>query len=1109
MERLNFFLRTKLLPPRHMPEILARPRLTGRLQANLNAPVTLVTADAGCGKTTLVAEFVRQQARETVWYQLDHTDADPFVFLGYICHGIKRFAPAFGETILPYLSAANDDLLAHPERAVDLLLNEILESIEQPFILILDDYHHIGRETIVHRLVDRLLQYSSDMLHLIITTRDLPPLAIMRRRSQAMAAIISREDLLFTDEEVQELFRTTLNLELKPPEIQEYRERTHGWITALQLVRQITEQQIHASTNASAPNLHEMLEQSEKDIFDYFAEEVFAREPEDVQNLLLHLSLLDSLPLEVCSALFPEMRCASVLPELVKQNVFLTVAGERQSGEEYRLHPLFKDFLVRRFRFERGRAEIARERVRIAEFFLARKHWEKAVPYLLEAEDYERAAQIIAASGGEWLSTGAITALGSFAEKIPVEFLNKFPRALLHTAEVARMQGDAEKSAGMLKQAVELLARENDREGEAEALHSLASIARRRGDCSSALELLEQAEKLVGDDSEVRMKCENTRGLCLIAGGAWTEAERQFRFALELAENHRNERYVRLITHNLALPSGLRGDFGEALRWFKRIFRADKPEAQLPQEAIGHLNISRLHLYRGEFPETETHLAKALELSQLYNLKHLQGEILESYANLYREKRDFAHAAEYYERARKAYEEEGIDPAERELDEERAQLALKRGDLVTARSLLENLLDFRRQSKNETGEKTVELALCRVRLLQNDTAESVPRLEAIVDFFHRQNHYYYEAASSMELAAALFAENRRREMMPHVQRALDLAARFDYEYWLRERIAENPRLFSDEEVTGKLPLDLREAIVVDEETKRRGDAGTRGHGDEENGRQHLRIPASPHPHISSNSAAPVVDLTLKLLGHVEIYRDPTSQFAPDAWTTRRARDIFCCIATSRHRRLEKEVLIEKFWGDAEPEVIEKNFHPTISHIRKALNSRQTIKQNFLLYRDGAYLLNADSTYSIDTEEFEKHVGDAENAKREKNQASFREHLEAAHALYRGGFMTGVYDDWAEELRSYYSEQHFRVLSGLAKLSFTEKSWSNALKFAGEILREDPFREDMHRLIMKTFAAQGKPAKIREQFEDLQNLLKKELGVAPSPETRRTVQELLK
>ena len=1100
MNRPNFFLRTKLLPPRHVPEILPRPRLTEKLQSNLNAPVTMVTADAGCGKTTLVAEFLRGQPRETVWYQLDHTDADPFVFLGYICHGIKRFAPDFGETLLPYLNEATDDLLAHPERAVDLLLNEILESIEQPFILILDDYHHIGRETIVHRLVDRLLQYSSDMLHLIITTRDLPPLAIMRRRIGATATIISREDLLFTDDEVRELFRTTLNIELKPEEIAEYRARTHGWITALQLIRQMTEHQIHTSVSDQQPNLQEMLKQSEKDIFDYFAEEVFAREPPGIQNLLLHLSLLDSLPLEVCSSVFPDMRCAAELPELVKKNIFLTVAGEQHSGEEYRLHPLFRDFLLRRFRSETGRDELAKERVRIAEFFLGKQLWEKALPYLLEAEDFERAAQIIAQNGENWLASGAITSLGTFAEKIPNDCLDRFPCSLLYQAEVARLQGDTEKSSSLLTRAVKLLNQQKDAKGEAEALHSLASIARRRGECDKALELLEKAEKLTPEDSEVRMKCENTRGLCLIGTGAWTDAERQFRFALELAEKNFNERYTRLITHNLALPSGLRGDFGEALRWFKRIFRDNKPEAQLPQESIGHLNVARLHLYRGEFNETETHLEKALELCQLYNLKHLRGEIFESYANFYREKRDFTHASEFYERARKAYEEDGIDPSNREFDEERAALAFLRGDLVTARHLLENLLKIRRRNKNEIGLHTVRLALSRVKLEQKEMDGLAAELEEILTFFHEQNLYYYEAAAAIALASTLFATVNRKEMLAPVQRALDLAARFDYEYFLREEIKRNPDLFRDEEVIEKLPLDLRAALEKDNATMRPRDDARNG-GESVSSSQSLAV--------SPSLSAPVVDLTLKLLGHVEIYRDPTRQFAPDAWTTKRARDIFCYIASSRHRRVDKDVLIDAFWSDAEIEVIEKNFHPTISHIRKALNSRQTFKQNFLVFRDGAYQLNPELSYSIDTEEFENHILGAEKAKRENDAELLRNSLESAHALYRGDFMAGVYDDWAEERRAYYSEQILRVLNGLAKLSFKEKGWSKALKFSNEILQADPFREDVHRLIMKIFAAQGKTAKVKEQFESLQELLKKELGVSPAVETRKTYQELLK
>lgn len=1099
MERPNFFLRTKLLPPRHVPEILARPRLTRILQANVNAPVTLVTADAGCGKTTLVAEFLRQQPRQTVWYQLDHTDADPFVFLGYICHGIKRFAPDFGETLLPYLSEATDDLLTHPERAVDLLLNEILESIEQPFILILDDYHHIGRETIVHRLVDRLLQYSSDMLHLIITTRDLPPLAIMRRRSQATATVISREDLLFTDEEVRELFRTTLNIELKSEEIAEYRERTHGWITALQLVRQVAEQEIRSQNEAiNQPNLREMLKQSEKDIFDYFAEEVFAREEEETQNLLLHLSLLDSLPLEVCSSLFPKMRCAAELPELVKKNIFLTVAGESHSGEEYRLHPLFREFLLRRFRTEIGRADLATERVRIAEFFLFKQLWEKALPYLLEAEEFERAAQTIAEHGEKWLASGAITTLGIFSEKIPNEFLDKFPRSLLHTAEVARLQGETEMSSRLLGRAVKLLNQQKDSEGEAEALHSLASIERRKGDCETALDLLERAEKLADGDSEVRMKCENTRGLCLIENGAWTEAERQFRLALQLAEKHNNERYIRLITHNLALPFGLRGDFGEALRWLKRIFREDKPEAQLPQESIGHLNIARLHLYRGEFAETETHLGKALELCQLYNLKHLRGEIFESYANFYREKRDFTHAAEFYERARKAYEEDGVDPSNREFDEERAALAQMRGDTVTARNLLENLLKIRQENKNEIGLHTVKLGLCRIKLEQNEIAGLAAELEKILRFFHEKNLYYYEAAAAVLQASALFAEGKRKEMMPPIQRALELAARFDYEYFLREETKRNPALFGNEEIIEKLPLDLRESINQTIKAERV-----------------TLKPKKPDSvqrsafSVQTSESAPVVDLTLKLLGHVEIYRDPTKQFAPDAWTTRRARDIFCFIATSRHRRVDKDVLIDTFWADSEIEVVEKNFHPTISHVRKALNSRQTIKQNFILYRDGAYQLNSELTYSIDTEEFSRFIAEAEKANHEKDSDRVWENVEAAHRLYRGDFMASIYEDWAEELRGFYREQHWRILKSMTKFAFKEKNWVQALHYSAEILRDDPYREDIHALIMRVYAAQGKRSAVKDQYEKLQKILKTELGVEPAVATKRIFQELFK
>src|SRR5437588_1406091 len=370
-----FYLRTKLLPPRPAPEILARPRLIERLQANLTLPVTLVTANAGSGKTTLIADFLRKQERPYVWYQLDRTDADPAVFLGYLAYGIQQRIPNFGESVFAYLQQSQE-LAQQPERAADVLLNEILEGIEQQMIIVLDDYHHLGSDTPVHAVLDRLIAYLPDVIHIVIISREIPPLSLARLRSQDSLSLVDRADLLFTDEETQELFRKVFGLALTQQQLREYGERTHGWITALQLVRQVAQRQIGAERKPVDPLA--VLHQSERDIFEYFAEEVFAAEPPEIQQFLMRIALLDRVEIETCARLFPEVRSSVVLPALVRGNVFMTVASDR-TGEEYRLHPLFQSFLRRRLRAEIGLAGVAAEHARCAEFFLTRGAWEAAV----------------------------------------------------------------------------------------------------------------------------------------------------------------------------------------------------------------------------------------------------------------------------------------------------------------------------------------------------------------------------------------------------------------------------------------------------------------------------------------------------------------------------------------------------------------------------------------------------------------------------------------------------------------------------------------------------------------------------------------------------------
>jgi LuxR family maltose regulon positive regulatory protein len=1094
-----FFLRTKLLPPRPAPALLPRPRLMERLRENLSHPITLVTANAGSGKTTLVADFVRNLGPQRfVWYQLDRADADPLVFLGYLAHGIRQAVPGFGDITLSYLEEARSDLAKRPERALDVLLNEVLDSVEQQLVLVLDDYHHLGAETAVHEIVDRLLRYLPDVLHLIIISRESPPLALVRMRTQSSLAVITRDELLFTDEETQQLFRQVFDLELRPEQLAEYRARTEGWITALQLVRQVAQRGALAHDPGGSPaaqDLTEILRQSERDIFDYFAEEVFADEPEEAQKFLLGVSLLERVEPRACRELFPEVNAVVLLQTLARRNVFVTLASDGH-GEEYRLHPLFRDFLRRRAADETGRAELAAEHGRLAGYFLRDKYWERALHHLIAAEDFVRAADLIAERGADWIETGAFASLVAFIEKLPAETLAAHPRVLLHQAEVARLYDDQSNASALFRRAAALLHESGDNEGEAEALHSLAAISRRRGEVSDALEYVARAEAITGARSFVRVRCANTRGLCLSAEGRWKEAEREFRAALGMAEEIGDESFARIIAHNLGTPAGMRGDFVEAMRWLRRLIR-DDPALPVPQETNAHLNIARCHFYRGEFDSCEQHLERAMQGCQTFNLISLRGELYEAYGNLYRERGDAARAAEYYERAARAYDVAGIKLARRELPEECALLSLQLGETAAARAATDRLIAERQDSGDEVGALTASLTRGRILLAQGEHDAARNDLAPALAYFREHNLFYYEAQASAALAACALASGYVGEAGEHLRRALDLAARYDYDYWLEREVSNNSALFISTGVAELLPPDIHEKLTA----------------------APAAIPTSPAKEearraagleVSTLVAAPApVDLTINLLGAVEVYRDPARPFAPDAWKTKRSRDMLCFVASRRHRRTSKDAILDAFWPDAELITAEKNFYPTMSLVRKALNSNQAVRQNFLVYRDGEYQLDPAFTYRIDVEEFDQLVAEGEAALRSRHQETATDSFERAVALYRGEFMQGVYDDWVDEQRTYYHEQYVRLLETLAKSALKVEDWSRSLHYAQRILRDDPFREDVHSIMMRAHAALGNRVAVREQYEELRRLLREELGVEPTGETQRVYREMMK
>jgi two-component SAPR family response regulator len=146
---------------------------------------------------------------------------------------------------------------------------------------------------------------------------------------------------------------------------------------------------------------------------------------------------------------------------------------------------------------------------------------------------------------------------------------------------------------------------------------------------------------------------------------------------------------------------------------------------------------------------------------------------------------------------------------------------------------------------------------------------------------------------------------------------------------------------------------------------------------------------------------------------------------------------------------------------------------------------------------------------MDIEEFDRLVAEGEKARRAREQDAYIRAYEQAIALYRGDFMQGCYDEWAEEQRSYYSEQYLRLLETLTATAQKASEWSRSIDLAQQILRADQFREDVHCMLMRAHAAMGNRVAVREQYETLKRLLRKELGVEPAAETQRLYREILR
>lgn len=430
-------LATKLRIPPRPGELIPRERLFDRLDQSLQRKLTMISAPAGFGKTTLVADWAAARLHEgrfaAGWLALDTGDNDLVRFLNYLAAALDAAVPALRERIDPLLKSP------HPPPANEILtamINHLVAAGEEatppcpPVVLILDDYHLVTVANI-HDAVAFLLEHQPAGLHLILLTRADPPLPLPRLRSQGQLLELRQGDLRFTEGEAARFLQQVMRLPIGKTEVATLASRTEGWVAGLQmaaLALRGRHEDEAAAFVASFSGTHRY-------VLDYLLEEVLQRQPEKVQNFLMQTSILERLCAPLCDALLggePEpatrRRAQEILDYLDANNLFLVQLDEQRGW--YRYHRLFADLL--QLRLEQSMpALLPTLHERAATWLEMQGETGAAVSHLLAAGATGRAAVLVDIAAESAVMHGEIMTLLNWVDALPEEEVSSRPHLAL------------------------------------------------------------------------------------------------------------------------------------------------------------------------------------------------------------------------------------------------------------------------------------------------------------------------------------------------------------------------------------------------------------------------------------------------------------------------------------------------------------------------------------------------------------------------------------------------------------------------------------------------------------------------------------------------------
>ena len=672
----EILLRSKIGIPHHRRLAVSRPRL---LQYSTDALVdgnqflrklTLISAPAGYGKTTIAVEWLRALGSPVAWLSLDEGDNDPARFMGYIIAAIQSVRPGFGQATMAMVQAPRQP---PAEVLLTLVLNE-LETRPDQLILGLDDYHVINNVAI-HQQISFLLEHLPANIHLVLITREDPlvPIAGLRAKNQVLE--IRQDRLRFTVKETDDFMYQVMQLKLTDAEIHALEQRTEGWIAGLQLVG-ITLQGLK-----DKGSFIQEFTGSSRFILDYLMEEVVNRQPGNVRDFLLQTSILERLCGPLCEAVTGQRDASELLKKLDQGNMFIVPLDNSQTW--YRYHHLFAELL--RHQQQSGLpVDTITLHQRASQWFETAGYLPEAIQHTLQAGDWTKAAALIGRVNDGMFKRGEIVTVIGWLEKLPEQFTFSQPELCMAYAWALLLTEKYAKAGIVLAKAQKIASSDSFYQGQ--VANGQAYLARAVGDNLGVIRSSQMALSLLPEDDHSR------RGSLLMNLGIvyWHEGN------LEQAEKTlvdgqeksalSNNLYAQLTCEVfLARTLASRGFIREAATKYQSVLQRG---SQVPISTLAYFDLGALHYEWNELDKAELFIQQGMDLGRRTRNVEFQvaGLIVQAYVWLARQ--DWTAAASIADQAYALGENFSAQTRAR-CAACQAHVALAVGDLKNARHWLE------------------------------------------------------------------------------------------------------------------------------------------------------------------------------------------------------------------------------------------------------------------------------------------------------------------------------------------------------------------------------------------------------------------------------------